>query len=107
VRGDYLSRVHIGLDYFDASINRIAAWVIGSRNALKALLAALLEPTERLMQLEAAGDNTARLALMEEQKLMPLGAVWNYYCRMMNVPPAACWLDVVRKYECNVLSRRT
>ncbi|MEO8268738.1 MAG: L-rhamnose isomerase [Aureliella sp.] len=106
VRGEYLSRVHIGLDYFDASINRIAAWVIGSRNALKALLAALLEPSEQLMQLEAAGDTTARLALMEEQKLMPLGAVWNYYCQTMNVPPAARWLDVVQHYERNVLSRR-
>ncbi len=106
VRGDYLSRVHIGLDYFDASINRIAAWVIGSRNTLKALLAALLEPTEELLKLESAGDYTARLALMEEQKLMPLGAVWNYYCQTMNVPPAARWLDVVQQYESNVLSRR-
>lgn len=106
VRGDYLSRVHIGLDYFDASINRIAAWVIGSRNALKALLAALLEPTERLLQLEASGDYTSRLALMEEQKLMPIGAVWNYYCETMNVPPAADWLSVVQQYESNVLSRR-
>ena len=106
VRGEYLSRVHIGLDYFDASINRIAAWVIGSRNALKALLAALLEPTQRLLQLEAAGDYTARLALMEEQKLMPLGAIWNYYCHTMEVPVAARWLDVVQRYEGDVLSLR-
>ncbi|MEZ6077204.1 MAG: L-rhamnose isomerase [Pirellulaceae bacterium] len=83
------------MDYFDASINRIAAWVIGSRNASKPLLAALLEPTERLLQLEAAGDYTARLALMEEQKLMPLGAVWNHYCQTMNVPPAVRWLEAV------------
>ena len=106
VRGEYLSRVHIGLDYFDASINRIAAWVIGSRNALKALLAALLEPTQRLLQLEAAGDYTARLAMMEEQKLMPLGAIWNYYCHTMEVPVAARWLDVVQRYEGDVLSLR-
>ncbi len=106
VRGGYLSRVHIGLDYFDASINRIAAWVIGSRNALKALLAALLEPSQRWMRLEAAGDYTARLALMEEQKLMPLGAVWDYYCQTLDVPPSDHWLDVVQQYESRVLSRR-
>ena len=73
VRGEYLGRVHIGLDFFDASINRVAAWAIGTRNALKALLAALLEPTEKLQKLEREGDLTARLALMEEQKTMPLG----------------------------------
>src|SRR5262249_22947669 len=73
VRGDYLARTHIGLDYFDASINRVAAWVIGSRSALKALLMALLEPREKLRKLEAAGDNTSRLALLEEIKTLPVG----------------------------------
>ncbi|RMF44819.1 MAG: L-rhamnose isomerase [Planctomycetota bacterium] len=99
VRGDYLGRVHIGLDFFDASINRVAAWAIGTRNALKALLAALLEPTERLQQLERDGDFTARLALMEEQKTMPLGAVWDYYCLSSGVPVGADWLQRVREYE--------
>jgi L-rhamnose isomerase len=99
VRGDYLDRVHIGLDYFDASINRVAAWAIGTRNALKAVLAALLEPTEKLQQLEREGDYTARLALMEEQKMMPLGAVWNHYCQTSGVPIGAAWLEKVKQYE--------
>ncbi len=106
VRGDYLNRVHIGLDFFDASINRVAAWAIGTRNALKAVLAALLEPTETLRQLERDGDYTARLALMEEQKSMPLGAVWNHYCQTSGVPVGAQWLEKVRDYERNVQSLR-
>ena len=80
VRGDYLDRVHIGLDFFDASINRVAAWVIGTRCLLKALLIALLEPTAALRELEAAGDFTGRLALLEELKTLPFGAVWDYHC---------------------------
>ncbi|PAY19167.1 L-rhamnose isomerase [Rhodopirellula sp. SM50] len=107
VRGDYLGRVHIGLDFFDASINRVAAWAIGTRNALKALLAALLEPTETLQQLERDGDLTARLAVMEEQKTMPLGAVWDHYCESMGVPVGAEWLEKVRQYETTVTSRRS
>ncbi len=107
VRGDYLDRVHIGLDFFDASINRVAAWAIGTRNALKAVLAALLEPTEKLQQLERDGDFTARLALMEEQKTMPLGAVWNHYCQTSNVPVGAEWLEKVREYESSVLALRS
>ncbi len=106
VRGDYLDRVHIGLDFFDASINRVAAWAIGTRNVLKALLAALLEPTEKLQQLERDGDLTARLALMEEQKTMPLGAVWNYYCESTGVPGGVEWLEKVRQYESRVTSKR-
>ncbi len=86
VRGDYLDRVHIGLDFFDASINRVAAWVIGARSMLKALLLAFLEPTETLRRLEAEGDTTARLALLEEQKSLPFGAVWDHYCRLHGVP---------------------
>ena len=107
VRGGYLARVHIGLDFFDASINRVAAWAIGTRNALKALLAALLEPTEMLQQLERAGDLTARLAMMAEQKTMPLGAVWNHYCQSVGAPVGAEWLEQVRKYEQTTLSQRT
>ena len=80
VRCDALERVHIGLDFFDASINRIGAWAIGTRNACRALLMALLEPRELLRQYENAGDFTGRLALLEELKGMPFGAVWDYYC---------------------------
>src|SRR5439155_22800789 len=80
VRGDFLGRIHLGLDFFDASINRVAAWVIGARAMLKALLIALLEPAEQLRTLEAASDYTARLALLEELKTLPFGAAWDYYC---------------------------
>jgi len=106
VRGNYLDRVHIGLDYFDASINRVAAWVIGTRCMLKALLIAMLEPTQRLRELEAAGDYTARLAMLEELKTMPYGAVWDYYCRQQGVPVAAAWIDEVKRYEREVLAKR-
>jgi L-rhamnose isomerase len=106
VRGDYLGRVHIGLDFFDASINRVAAWVIGARSMLKALLLALLEPTETLRRLEAAGDNTARLAILEELKTLPFGAVWDHYCLSRNVPIGRDWLAKVKTYERDVLSRR-
>lgn len=107
VRGDFLDRVHIGLDYFDASINRIAAWVIGSRNLLKSLLMAMLEPIERLQQAESEGDLTARLALMEELKSMPFAAVWDYHCLRSEVPVGIAWLDRVRQYESQVLSKRS
>ncbi len=106
VRGDYLSRVHIGLDYFDASINRIAAWVIGTRCMLKALLIALLEPTKKLRDLENTGDFTSRLALMEELKTLPFGAVWDYYCMTQNVPVSDQWIKEVKEYESVVLSKR-
>ncbi len=106
VRGDYLERTHIGLDYFDASINRIAAWTIGTRNMLKALLKALLEPTEMLQRLERDGDYTARLALLEELKMLPAGAVWDYYCASADVPVGGAWLDEVRQYERRVMSAR-
>lgn len=107
VRGGNLGRVHIGLDFFDASINRIAAWAIGTRNTVKALLMALLEPTEELKRLEAEGDYTARLALMEEQKTMPFGAIWDHYCETKNTPVGRAWLDEVRSYESTVLSQRS
>jgi len=106
VRGKFLGRTHIGLDFFDASINRIAAWVIGTRATLKALLAALLEPIDALRQAEDAGDLTARLALLEEHKTLPLGAVWDYYCLRADVPARAGWLDEVRRHERDVLSKR-
>jgi len=106
IRGDYLDRVHIGLDFFDASINRVAAWVIGARNTLKALLFALLEPTGQLKQMELDGDFTRRLALMEELKSMPFGSVWDYHCMKSGSPVGADWLNEVRTYEKDVLSLR-
>jgi L-rhamnose isomerase len=106
VRGNYLDRVHIGLDFFDASINRVAAWVIGTRNMLKALLLAMLEPSKRLQELELQGDFTRRLALMEELKTLPYAAVWDYYCLQSNVPVGSAWLDRIAKYESDVLSAR-
>ncbi len=106
VRGDFLGRTHIGLDYFDASINRVAAWVIGTRNSLKGLLLALLEPYAKLREFETAGDFTSRLALIEECKSLPWGLVWDEHCRRQNVPLGAAWLDVLKTYEKQVLSTR-
>lgn len=107
VRGNYLDRVHIGLDFFDASINRVAAWVIGTRNVIKALLAALLEPSAKLQDLEKSGDYTSRLALLEELKSMPFGAVWDYYCLTSDVPVGMGWMEDIQAYERNVLSNRS
>jgi L-rhamnose isomerase len=102
----FAPRTHIGLDFFDASINRVAAWVIGTRCMIKALLIALLEPTEKLRAAEAAGDFTTRLALMEEAKTLPVGAVWDEYCRRQNVPTGTAWLETVKGYERDVLAKR-
>lgn len=98
-------RVHLGLDYFDASINRIAAWVIGTRNLQKALLIALLEPPA-IRAAELAGDTTTRLALQEEARTLPLGAVWDYFCESKGVPGGEAWLAEVRKHERDVLLNR-
>ena len=106
VRGDYLGRVHIGLDFFDASINRVAAWVIGARAVQKALLLALLEPTEQLQELERDGDFTGRLALLELLRTMPFGAVWDQFCEGSGVPPESAWLGEIRAYEAQVLRHR-
>jgi L-rhamnose isomerase len=106
VRGQILDRVHIGLDFFDASINRVAAWVIGTRNMRKALLRSLLEPTAAIADAEARGDTTARLAWFEEQKSMPWGAVWDYYCESRGVPVGLGWLERVRAYERDIARRR-
>ena len=107
IRNKFQDRVHIGLDFFDASINRIAAWVIGSRNMLKALCAALLEPSEQLKAMENKGDYTSRLAILEEQKFLPVSAVWDYYCAKQNVPVGLDWLNEVEEYEKNILSKRS
>jgi len=106
VRGNYIDRVHIGLDYFDASINRIAAWVIGTRNTVRALLMALLEPYEKARALEVGGDYTGRLALLEELKALPFNAVWDEYCLRQGVPVGFSFLDAIRDYEKSVLAQR-
>ncbi len=106
IRGGYEKRIHIGLDFFDASINRLAAWVIGTRCMIKALLMAALEPHNMLRQYENQGDYGARLALLEELKTMPFGAVWDYYCTEQNVPVGMDWLKEVKKYEQQVTSLR-
>jgi L-rhamnose isomerase len=106
VRGGYLERTHIGLDFFDASINRIAAWTIGARNMIRALCIAMLDPVAKLKQLELAGDYTARLAIMEEARTLPFGAVWDYYCLTQGVPVGEAWLAEVKAYEKDVLFKR-
>ena len=106
VRGGYLDRTHVGLDFFDASINRIAAWVIGARSTLKALLIALLEPTQAMRLLEYAGDYTSRLTWLEEVKTLPFGAVWDMHCARQDVPLGMAFIDEVKRYEQAVLSQR-
>jgi len=106
VRSGKTDGIHIGLDYFDASINRVAAWVIGTRNMIKALLIALLEPMAQLRESEGQMDFTQRLALLEELKSLPWPAVWDYYCLQKNVPIGIDWLKDVRRYEKDMLSRR-
>lgn len=105
-RADMLKKLHIGLDYFDASINRIFAWAVGLRNADRALLSALLEPTERIKEAEKAGDYGLRLALSEEAKALPSSAVWDYLCLTKNVPAGMEWLKEVKSYESEVLRKR-
>jgi L-rhamnose isomerase len=106
VWGDFLGRTRIGLDFFDASINRIAAWVIGTRCMMKALLLAMVAPVEMLRQAESAGDFTSRLALQEELKTLPFGAAWDFFCVKSGVPAGEAWIAEVKKYEKDVLSRR-
>jgi L-rhamnose isomerase len=106
VRCNALDRVHIGLDYFDASINRIAAWVIGARGTQRALLNALLEPFQELKQYELDGDYSSRLALMEALKGMPQGAVWDIYCLRKDVPIGMGFMEEIKGYEQEVLSTR-
>ncbi len=101
-----LEKVHLATDYFDGSINRIAAYVIGARAVLKAFLYALLEPWDILKDHEEHGRNFQRLALLDEMKAMPFGAVWDYYCVQANVPPSHAWMDDVEKYEKEVLLKR-
>ncbi len=106
IRSGKLDRIHIGLDYFDASINRVAAWVIGTRNMLKALLIALLEPTNTLKGAENAMDYTQRLVMLEEQKSLPWSAVWDHYCEQQGVTVGAAWFGEIKNYEKQVLAHR-
>ncbi len=106
VRNKLLDRVAIGLDFFDASINRIAAWVIGTRNAQKALLKALLEPVEALKTAEQAFDYTTRLGLIEEAHSLPWAAVWDYHCLQNEVPVGFDWINDVKDYEATILATR-
>ncbi len=106
VRADALERVHAALDYFDASLNRIGAWVLGARAVLQAFLRALLQPQEKLQELEAGNDSLAKLALLEELKLLPAGAVWDFHCQEQNIPLSGQWPTEIRRYEHDVLSRR-
>lgn len=105
-RGNAFGRVHIALDFFDASINRITAWVTGTRAALKAILYAMLEPTHLLVEAENNGNFGNRLALLDEFKALPFAAVWNNYCQENDVPVGAAWLDEVKSYEDTVLALR-
>ena len=106
VKNGYEKRVCIALDYFDASINRVAAWTIGMRNAQKALLNAYLCPTDEIKAAEAKMDYTTRLALQEEAKTLPFNAVWDAYCAKQGVPVGDAWLQQIRTYEADVLSKR-
>ncbi len=106
IRNDLLNRVNIALDFFDASINRIAAWIIGVRATQKALLCALLTPNDRLKKFEAEGDFTSRLALMEEYKALPFGLVWDHFCELSDVPASDKWLADVKQYEKDILLKR-
>jgi L-rhamnose isomerase len=107
VRGNYLNRVHIGMDFFDASINRLAAWVIGARATQKALLLALLEPIDRLRAFEAERDFSSRLALLEETKALPWGDVWTEFCLRHDMPSGFDWMPIVKQYESKVLAHRS
>jgi L-rhamnose isomerase len=105
-RCNAFDRVYYALDFFDGSINRITAWVTGTRAALKSIMLALLEPTELLQEAENKGNYGDRLALMEELKSLPFGGVWDKYCKDMGVPVGADWIEEVRAYEEKVLSGR-
>jgi L-rhamnose isomerase len=106
VHNGFESRIHVGLDYFDASINRIACWVIGVRNARKALLKAFLDPISAIRNAEREGNFSRRLALLEETKSLPFSSIWNYYCMTNQVPVGQSWLDTIQKYESEVADRR-
>jgi len=106
IRNNFLSRVKIGLDFFDASINRIGAYVVGTRAAQQAFLVAMLEPTAKIKAMEEEGKNFERLAMLEIMKSKPWGAVWDYYCLQNNVPVAEDFIAEIQQYENEVLIKR-
>lgn len=106
IRNNYLGRVKIALDFFDGSINRIGAYVVGTRSTQKAFMYAMLEPTSKLLEFEETGKNFERLALMEEMKTKPFGAVWDYWCFKENVPVGTDFIEEIRKYDEEILSKR-
>ena len=106
VRNDALGRTHIAMDFFDASMNRVGAWIVGARATLKSFLYALLQPEEKLRRFEEEGDFFSRLALLEEMKALPFGVIWDYYCLKMDVPPSDKWIEDIKQYESEVLSTR-
>ncbi len=106
VRGNALSRTNIALDFFDASINRIGAWVVGTRATQKGILAALLEPTALLLDFENRGDPAAKLAMLEEAKTLPLGAVWDRFCLHSDVPTGAAWIGDMLHHDRDVIRKR-
>jgi len=106
VKCNALSRVYVATDYFDASINRIIAWVVGVRNAQKAMLEALLMPVDNLKKIELENDFSSRMAMMEELKTMPFGAVWDYYLETQNMPAGFDWISTVKDYEAKVQLKR-
>ncbi|MDN3702353.1 L-rhamnose isomerase [Vibrio artabrorum] len=106
VRTDSLDKIYLGLDFFDASINRVAAWVLGTRNMQKALLEAMLMPHDKLTELQDKGDFTQRLVLMEELKTYPMGDIWNYFCELNDVPANEDWFRAIEVYEQDVLFKR-
>lgn len=106
VRNDAIDRVFLALDYFDASINRISAWVVGMRNMQKALLFALLQPAAKLKEMQDSGSFTELMMLQEELKLYPIGDVWNHFCEECGVPEGGDWFAEVKRYENEVLAKR-
>ena len=106
VRGNALGRARLALDFFDASINRIGAWVIGTRATQKAALAALLEPVQMLQRLAEQGDGAGKLAWLEELRTFPVGAVWDMYCLDAGVPVGPAWLQAMHEYEAKVQFKR-
>lgn len=106
IRCSALDRVHFALDFFDASMNRVGAWVVGARATQKGLLIALLEPRQKLKEFEEAGNYFARLALLEELKTMPFGAVWDYFCLKMDVLSGESWIDEINRYDADVTRKR-
>ncbi len=106
VRNDAIDRVLLALDFFDASINRVAAWIVGMRNMQKALLYALVSPNQQLKELQDSNRFTELMAMQEELKTYPFGDVWDYFCEKNNVPVKGAWLDEVHRYEKEVLSKR-